>query len=104
MDQMLKDAATVFLVSHAAQTIEEMCTRAIWIHNGEIILDGMAKTIARRYRLWAWKVAKHKPEEADRLLKEALEEQVETRVLLTKPWEPQDDNHRQYHRPRHARG
>lgn len=104
MDHLLRDAGTVFLVSHAAQTIEEMCTRAIWVHNGEIVLDGAAKTIARRYRLWAWKVAKHEPDEADRLLKEALEEQVETRVLLTKPWEPETDNHQQFHRPRHARG
>ncbi|MDN5654624.1 MAG: ABC transporter ATP-binding protein, partial [Kocuria sp.] len=30
MDEMLERAGTVFLVNHAAQTIENMCSRAIW--------------------------------------------------------------------------
>ena len=53
MQQIREDAGTIFLVSHAAQTIEEMCTRAIWLHEGEIISDGPARSTARAYRWWA---------------------------------------------------
>lgn len=43
--QRLRDGAgTVFLVSHAAQTIEETCTRAIWLNHGRLVLDGPPRT------------------------------------------------------------
>ncbi|MBR7742602.1 ABC transporter ATP-binding protein [Phycicoccus sp. BSK3Z-2] len=58
MAQIRQQAGTIFLVSHAAQTIEEMCTRAIWLHDGELVLDGPAEETARAYRWWAWNVAK----------------------------------------------
>ena len=51
MAEIRQHAGTVFLVSHAAQTIEEMCTRAIWLHQGEMVLDGPAyDTASRRAR------------------------------------------------------
>lgn len=85
MDQMLADAGTVFLVSHAAQTIEEMCTRAIWLHRGRLVLDGPAEETARRYRWWAWNVAKGEHEVARRLLDEALADGDGTKVTLYQP-------------------
>lgn len=73
MAQIRRQAGTIFLVSHAAQTIEEMCTRAIWLHRGEIILDGPAYETARDYRWWAWNVAKGEHEKADGLIERARE-------------------------------
>src|SRR5699024_178166 len=102
MDRMLDDAGTVFLVSHAAQTIEEMCTRAVWLHNGEVVLDGPAEETARRYRLWAWKVAKGEPEEAAKLFDDAMQERKETRIFLDRPDTPLDREH-PTRLPRHAR-
>lgn len=102
MNQMLDEAGTVFLVSHAAQTIEEMCTRAVWLHNGEVVLDGPAKETARRYRLWAWKLAKGEPEEAVKLFDAAMEERKETRIFLDRPDTPLD-RERPTPLPRHAR-
>ena len=64
-------AGTIFLVSHAAKTIEEMCSRAIWLHEGQIIADGPAETIALHYRKWAWAVATDEPEKAAELFAEA---------------------------------
>ncbi|MGJ6980120.1 ABC transporter ATP-binding protein [Aestuariimicrobium soli] len=61
-------AGTIFLVSHAAQTIEKLCTRAVWLHQGELITDGDAKLVARSYRWWAWQVADGNHERADELL------------------------------------
>lgn len=67
IDELRAGAGTIFLVSHAAQTIEEMCTRAIWLHMGELIIDGPAVAVARAYRWWAHCVAqddKSRAEEA----------------------------------------
>lgn len=71
-DQILtgirEGAGTIFLVSHAAKTIEEMCTRAIWLHEGRIISDGPAYETAQQYRWWAQQMATGKEESARRQL------------------------------------
>ena len=71
MAEIRREAGTVFLVSHAAQTIEEMCTRAIWLHEGEMVADGPAYETARAYRWWAWNVAKGELKKAEGLLEDA---------------------------------
>lgn len=68
IDELRARAGTIFLVSHAAQTIETMCTRAIWLHKGELIIDGPAEQIANAYRWWAWNSAQEEHVVADRLL------------------------------------
>src|SRR5699024_1233277 len=47
MDSMLKKAGTVLLVNHAAQTTENMCSRAIRMERGQVVLDGDAVEVAR---------------------------------------------------------
>ncbi|HET7397095.1 MAG TPA: ABC transporter ATP-binding protein [Intrasporangium sp.] len=71
MAEIREHAGTIFLVSHAAQTIEEMCTRAIWLHQGELVADGPAYETARAYRWWAWNVAKGEHDKAAGLLDDA---------------------------------
>lgn len=78
MDEIRGRAGTVFLVSHAAQTIEETCSRALWLHEGALIKDGPAEQTARAYRLWAWKVATGEAEAAEILLQEAIDEFAES--------------------------
>lgn len=73
MAEIRERAGTVFLVSHAAKTIQETCTRALWLHNGTLIQDGPAEETAEAYRWWAWNVAKGETETADSLLRKALE-------------------------------
>ncbi|MFX0538666.1 ABC transporter ATP-binding protein [Ornithinimicrobium sp. Y1847] len=73
MDEIRSRAGTVFLVTHAAQTIEETCTRALWLHQGQLVMDGEAQPVARTYRLWAWKVAEGDHVAADKILREVLE-------------------------------
>lgn len=68
IDELRAKAGTIFLVSHAAQTIETMCTRAIWLHKGELIIDGPAEQIANAYRWWAWNKAQDKSDLSDHLL------------------------------------
>lgn len=65
-------AGTIFTVSHAAQTIEETCTRALWLHRGSLIGDGPAPEIARSYRWWAWNKAQGKDDVAADLLRKQI--------------------------------
>ena len=96
MERLRQNAGTVFLVSHAAQTVEETCTRAIWLDRGRLILDGPAQDVALRYRKWAWAAAKDRQDEAKRILDDALNERAEAFVKIESP--PGT-----YHTPQHAR-
>ncbi len=40
---------TIIAVSHDAETVQELCDRAIWIDHGRLIADGPAAEILRRY-------------------------------------------------------
>ncbi|MCZ0858941.1 ABC transporter ATP-binding protein [Actinomyces israelii] len=68
MTQLRQNAGTVFIVNHAAQVIEEMCTRALWLMDGALIGDGPGPEIAHDYRWWSWNIAKNEPEKADKIL------------------------------------
>lgn len=72
MAKTRETAGTVFTVSHAAQTIEETCTRALWLHHGSLIGDGPAPEIARAYRWWAW----NKSQGEDKVAAELLRQQI----------------------------
>jgi teichoic acid transport system ATP-binding protein len=96
MNRLRENAGTVFLVSHAAKTIEETCTRAIWLNYGRLVLDGPAEDVALRYRKWAWAIAKEKPDDAKKIIEDALAEKTETHVQIEEP------PGRGY-RPRHVR-
>lgn len=71
MQEVLDNAGTVFLVSHAAQTIEELCTRAIWLDFGEFVMDGDAREVARKYRWFAHNLAQGDEAKAAQLLADA---------------------------------
>ena len=85
MNALRAQAGTVFLVSHAAQVIEETCTRALWMHQGRMVLDGPAVDTALRYRKWTRAVAKGEHETAARLLSEALNDTRAPQVRLKPP-------------------
>ncbi|WP_235530690.1 ABC transporter ATP-binding protein [Phycicoccus sp. Root563] len=90
MAQIREHAGTIFLVSHAAQTIEEMCTRAIWLHKGEMVLDGPAYETARAYRWWAWNIAKGETTKAEGLLEDA---RARLRATVVHPEDASTDRH-----------
>ncbi|MGP9707013.1 ABC transporter ATP-binding protein [Brachybacterium sp. AOP24-D1-21] len=98
MDDMLANAGTVFMVNHAAQTIENMCSRAIWMEKGRVVIDGDAVEVARRYRWFAHNLAQGEEEKAAGLLRDAFLEgdAVRAASMLTLPdhneaEEPQDN-------------
>lgn len=48
--RLREEAGTVFLVSHALETIAESCSRVVWMERGRIIADGDPDDIVARYR------------------------------------------------------
>jgi len=96
MTKLRESAGCTFLVSHAAKTIEETCTRAIWLHKGRLVMDGDAYTVAQKYRWWAWNLAKGEDEKAAGLLEDAFREGHDTAVRVTDLFDPSAP-------PRHVR-
>ena len=50
MDEIRESAGTVFLVSHSLATIQSMCTRVLWIHEGKLVMDGEPKEVCGTYK------------------------------------------------------
>ena len=40
---------TIVIVSHSLGTIEKLCDRGIWIHNGKVMMDGNISDIIKEY-------------------------------------------------------
>lgn len=49
LDEVRSQAGCVFLVSHSLGTIKQMCTRVIWLDNGELLADGDPEEITALY-------------------------------------------------------
>lgn len=50
MEEFFKGGKTVLFVSHAADSVNELCTRAILLDRGECILEGPAKMVTMYYQ------------------------------------------------------
>lgn len=64
MDAVREQAGTVFLVSHSLGTIQSMCSRVLWVHEGKLVMDGDPKEVCGRYKRFvaeSKKNAKAKP-------------------------------------------
>lgn len=56
IDEVRADAGTVFLVSHSLATVESICSRVLWIHQGELVKDGPAEDVCDEYRAFVAQV------------------------------------------------
>lgn len=43
------NAGTVFLVSHSMRSIRDTCTRTIWLHRGDLVMDGPTDEVVDAY-------------------------------------------------------
>ena len=59
MDEIRESAGTVFLVSHSLATIQTMCTRVLWIHEGRLVMDGEPKEVCGTYKKFVADRKKH---------------------------------------------
>ncbi len=49
MQSFRDSGATVLIVSHSVDTVEELCERAMWLHHGEIQAFGPAEGVCQAY-------------------------------------------------------
>jgi ABC-type polysaccharide/polyol phosphate transport system ATPase subunit len=49
MQGFLARGATLVLVSHSPEQVVELCQRAVWIHEGRVVLDGPAAEVVRAF-------------------------------------------------------
>ena len=49
IDEIREQTGTVFLVSHSLAAIQQMCTRVLWIHDGELRMDGPTDEVCEAY-------------------------------------------------------
>ena len=49
MEQLLQDECTMLLVSHSMSQVLELCDRCIWVHDGEVLLDGDSFEVVKFY-------------------------------------------------------
>lgn len=50
IQDMMELAKAVIIVSHSMNFIETVCTRAIWMENGQIVFDGPSEEAVAKYR------------------------------------------------------
>jgi teichoic acid transport system ATP-binding protein len=50
IDEVRRQAGTIFLVSHSISTIEAMCTRVLWMHKGQLVMDGPVEEVTAEYK------------------------------------------------------
>lgn len=71
MDELRRNAGCVFLVSHSLPTIEDMCTRVLWLDNGDLIMDSSPEETTDAYRQFTAHLAKGNNDSAARLKDDA---------------------------------
>jgi len=49
IEEIRSDAGTIFFVSHSLSSVRKMCTRAIWLDKGIIVMDGEVNAVADAY-------------------------------------------------------
>jgi teichoic acid transport system ATP-binding protein len=49
IEQIREAAGTIFVVSHSAKQIETLCSRALWMENGHLVMDGSPQDVGAAY-------------------------------------------------------
>ncbi len=49
LEELKEQGKTIVFVTHGMDSVERFCTRAVWLHMGEIKMDGDTKTVVQKY-------------------------------------------------------
>ncbi|WP_109472752.1 ABC transporter ATP-binding protein [Ornithinimicrobium cavernae] len=76
INKIRESAGTVFMVSHNNATIKRMCTRALWLEQGHVIMDGPSGEVVDAYTRWVeqQQAARAKAQQAKRAQPRATED------------------------------
>lgn len=82
MENFINKTGTMMLVSHDSNTVQRFCSRAIWIHGGELIADGEVEHVSKFYRYWSRSVAKGELDYADSIIRHIRDSYRKPALLL----------------------
>lgn len=80
MDDLRANAGCVFLVSHSLETISSICTRVLWLDEGDLLMDAAPDLVAEAYRKFTRALAHGDRQHAAALREEAVSSLSITRV------------------------
>jgi lipopolysaccharide transport system ATP-binding protein len=52
--QLINDGTSILFVSHDISTVRSICSRALWLKNGQAEMWGHAKDVAKQYEKFCW--------------------------------------------------
>ncbi|WP_099092281.1 ABC transporter ATP-binding protein [Agathobaculum desmolans] len=52
MDELRQNGTTMLFVSHSVEQVEKVCTKAIWLKRGELVMSGTSKKVCAAYDEW----------------------------------------------------
>ena len=81
MEKLTKTGCSLLLVSHSSQQILQFCERAIWIENGQTVLDGKALTVIKAYEEFTQKLSVEAKEQAEKLQNEKEKLQTNKSII-----------------------
>lgn len=80
LDELREQAGCVFLVSHSLSTIQQMCSRVIWVEKGVLVMDGAPADVTRKYTRYTHHLGKGRPHDAQAVLEEGRAESMLVRI------------------------
>lgn len=78
IEEFFKAGKTILFVSHSAQSVRQLCSRAIFLYNGTIVLDDSPKKVTTNYTKFLFST----PEQRQRFLANASRVRNETGYKL----------------------
>ncbi|MEX3504913.1 ABC transporter ATP-binding protein [Corynebacterium sp. LK2510] len=97
MAKFLEGASTVFVVSHAPAAITDTCSRALWLNEGELVVDGPSDFVCAQYSRWSKAIAARDRVTANKVLRRIQQEFRQPNLIFS------DGRQRKDNRGRHQR-
>ncbi|GAB2892665.1 ABC transporter ATP-binding protein [Neomicrococcus lactis] len=80
LDEVREQAGCVFLVSHSLGTIQQMCSRVLWIERGQLLMDGSPEEVTEKYQLYSNAMGRNRVK-ASRILREEAQATLKPTVI-----------------------
>ena len=61
IDELRRQGVTILFISHSADTVRNLCSRAIWLDEGHLVADGSAESVVARYSDRSWSEREDEP-------------------------------------------
>lgn len=52
MKKMIKKGVTILYVSHSSESIMSLCSRAVWLMDGTVYMDGKVREVTKKYNVY----------------------------------------------------